>query len=126
MPRWRRNEPLCTAKTLQNSTLNDLDVISKGNAKRVFNNRRAPLSMEADWHDDTVFTPKQTMLLDALIAHDSIKSASRSIGMSYPAAKQIMYRLRKRYREAQAFQKNGGLYSTRSFRLVLPVGIADF
>ena len=64
--------------------------------------------MARRFDEDGLFTSKQVRLIESVIKYNSLKLAAESIGISYPAAKQIFYRLRKKYREAKSFEREVG------------------
>lgn len=55
-----------------------------------------------------VFTSKQLRLLKRVAKYGNLKTAARSMDISYNAAKQIFYRLRQKYGEYIAFEEEYG------------------
>ena len=64
--------------------------------------------MARRYEEDGLFTTKQIRLIESVIEYDSLKLAAKNVGVSYPAAKQIFYRLRRKYREAKSFEREVG------------------
>ncbi|MGA2435988.1 MAG: hypothetical protein ABSG25_11945 [Bryobacteraceae bacterium] len=64
--------------------------------------------MARRYDEDGLFTMKQLRLIESVIKYNNLKLAAENIGISYPAAKQVFYRLRKEYREAKSFEREIG------------------
>jgi hypothetical protein len=50
--------------------------------------------------EDDVFTEKQIQLVNAIVKYTKLKKAAKQLDISYKAAKQRLYRIRRNYRLA--------------------------